>query len=272
MGKFDLNLIDFDSIFFGGTGWNLAWQIGATKKLMELGFDKKIKKIGTLSGGIISGLIFCRAANYNRGLVQAEQLMTNGYFLSKEFRKRYKYYFEHFINSDPLADIKNSGAEFYASYVKLNNFPKLEFIMKSNFIDKNDLIDTGMAGCYIPLILGIEPNKIGLPILQNGDIAIDGGLLGSSIFRWSEKTLVISPSQKSNYNTIGANYNVLATIGIRSKNLSNKKLFMEGYSEASKWFAEYYLHDYSWSKESEWEKNSSYTYEQFINKNYKSRG
>lgn len=267
MNDFDISLINFDSIFFGGTGWNLAWQFGVTKKLIQLGFNKKIKKVGSMSGGAFSGLVFCNAANYNRGVVQVEQLMNEGYLLSIEFRKRLRYYLELFVNNDPLEDIKNF--EFYTSYLKLNKFPKPEFILQSNFFDKHDLIDHVSAGCYIPFILGIEPNKIGIPILKNGDLAVDAGFHGKSIFRWSDRTLVVSPSEQSNENTIGGNYGTLSSIGIRSKNITHKELFMQGYSDASKWFAKYYLHGICWNKEMNWQKENSLSYSDFLKKNYK---
>lgn len=67
----------FNSIFFGGIGWNLLWSFGASKKLHELGFRNHINKVGAISAGCMSALAFLDAADYEIGIVQSESI----YFL-----------------------------------------------------------------------------------------------------------------------------------------------------------------------------------------------
>jgi hypothetical protein len=76
--------------------------------------------------------------------------------------------------------------------------------------------------------------------------------MGISTYRWDEKTLIVSPSQKMAENVIGGNLGTLQTIGIRSKKLTDKELFLKGYTDASRWYAEYFLHEKSWNNESKW--------------------
>ncbi len=244
----------FDSIFFGGTGWNLLWSFGVSKKLHELGFKNYVNKVGAISAGCMSALAFLDAADYEIGIVQSEQLHKQKYFLSIEFRKKFRYFFEGFANKDPLIDIKNSGCDFYSCYLKINDFPKTELKLRNDFIDKDDLLTTCLAGCYVPLIFGVEPNIIGIPILQNGDFAVDAGCAGSSTYRWNEKTLLVSPNEKMSDTIIGGNLSVLSTIGFRGKSLNDKQLFLKGYMDASKWYAEYFLHENSWRNQEHWYK------------------
>jgi hypothetical protein len=242
----------FDSIFFGGTGFNLLWSFGASKKLYELNFRNNIQKVGSISAGCMSALAFLDAANYEIGIVQSEQLHKEKFFLSTEFRIRFRYYFEAFANVDPLNDIKNSGCDFYPFYGCLNSFPEIEIKTRNDFKDRDDLLTTCLAGCYIPFLFGIEPNLIKLPILSNGDLAVDAGIKTISTYRWDEKTLLVSPNEKMSENTIGGNLNILNTLGIRNKKLTDKELFLKGYMDASRWYAEYYLHEKSWRNQKHW--------------------
>lgn len=242
----------FDSIFFGGTGFNLLWSFGVSKKLYELNFRNNIQKVGSISAGCMSALAFLDAADYEIGIVQSEQLHKEKYLFSKEFRIKFRYFFEGFANNDPLSDIKNSGCEFYSFYASLNSFPNIEIKSKKDFKNRNDLLTTCLAGCYVPFLFGIEPNLIGIPILENGDLAIDTGCKGVSTFRWDEKTLLVSPNEKMSENTIGGNLSILNTIGIRDKKLTDKELFLKGYIDASRWYAEYFLHEKSWKNQKHW--------------------
>jgi hypothetical protein len=253
----------FNSIFFGGTGWNLLWSFGASKKLHELGFKTHVKKVGSISAGCMSALAFLDAASYEIGIVQCEQLKQQKFFCSTEFRKKYRYFFEAFANINCVEDINNSNIEYHCFYAALNNFPKLNVKSKSGFIDRDDLLTTCLAGCYIPFLFGIEPNLIGIPILRNGDLAIDTGCkFGMSTYRWDDNTLLVSPSDSSNYNIIGGDLSLLTTIGVRPKYLTDKELFVKGYLDASRWYAEYYLHQKSWKNQKDWDQ-SMINYELF---------
>ena len=265
----NLNLINFNSIFFGGTGWNLLWSFGAAKKLYELGFRNHIRRVGCISAGCMSALAFLDAASFDIGIVQSEQLHKEKYFFSFEFRKRLRYYFEAFANQTVMDDIKKSGCEFYSCYVALNKFPDLELKLRKDFDNRDDLLTSLSAGCYIPFVFGIEPNMIAMPILNNGDFAVDAGIKGISTYRWDEKTLIVSPSQEMCANVIGGNLGTLQTIGIRSKKLTDKELFLKGYSDASRWYAEYFLHKFSWEKQNNWQKENLFTYKDFLKKFYK---
>jgi hypothetical protein len=240
----------FDSLFFGGTGFNLLWSFGVSKKLYELNFRKNITKVGSISAGCMSALAFLDAANYEIGIVQCEQLTKEKCFLSTEFRVRFMYFFEGFVNNDPLNDIKNSGSDFYSFYISLNSFPKLELKSRKDFNNKKDLLTTCSAGCYVPFVFGIEPNLIGIPKLQNGDFAVDAGVKNISTYRWNEKTLLVAPNEKMSENTIGGDLNILNTLGF--KNITDKELFLKGYMDASRWYAEYFLHEKSWRNQRHW--------------------
>ena len=243
----------FDSIFFGGTGWNLPWSFGVAKKLEELGFRNNIKRVGSLSGGCFPALAFLGAADYEIGIVQCEQLKKEKHFLSFEFRKRFWYYFEGFAYNDCVENIKNSGVEYHCCYTTLNSFPKMKQKFESQFEDRHHLLEICMASIYVPLIFGIEPNVIGMK-LRNGDYAIDGGFIGDSTYRWDEKTLLISSSRNMSHNTIGNNFGLINTVGLRSKTLTNKELFLKGYADASRWYAEYVLYE-KLDKKEKWYEN-----------------
>lgn len=245
----------FDSMFFGGTGWNLLWSFGVSKKLYEVGFRTHIKKVGSISAGCMSALAFLDAANYEIGIVQSEQLYKEKYFFSFDFRKRLRYFFEAFTNKDPLQDIKNSGCDFYSCYLDISNVLNPTIKLRNDFIDKNDLLTTCSAGCYVPFVFGIEPNMIGIPILSNGDFAVDAGCKGVSTYRWDEKTLLISPNEKMSENTIGGNLTVFNTVGLRPKHLTDQELFLKGYTDASRWYAKYFLHEKSWKNQKHWYDN-----------------
>ena len=244
----------FDSIFFGGTGWNLPWSFGVAKKLEELGFKNHIKKVGSLSGGCFPALAFLGAADYEIGVVQCDQLKKEKHFLSFEFRKRFAYFFEGFTNQTAIDDIKNSGIEYHCSYTNINKFPKLEQKFQKEYQDRSELLEVCLASVYVPLIFGVEPTVIGVK-LRNGDYAIDGGFIGDSTFRWDDKTLLISSSRDMSHNTIGNNFGLINTVGLRSKSLTNKELFLKGYSDASRWYAEYVLYENFYDKKQKWHEN-----------------
>jgi hypothetical protein len=240
----------FDSIFFGGTGWNLPWSFGVAKKLEELGFKNSIKRVGSLSGGCFAALAFLGAADYEIGVIQCEQLKKEKHFLSFEFRKKFWYYFEGFVYQDGFDRLKNSSLEYHCSYTSLNEFPKLKQKFQTQYEDRHHLLETCMASVYVPLIFGVEPSVIGMRI-RNGDYAIDGGFIGDSTYRWDEKTLLISSSRDMSHNTIGNNFGLINTVGFRAKSLTNKELFLKGYSDASRWYAEYILYE-NFEKKQNW--------------------
>ena len=250
----------FDSIFFGGTGWNLLWSFGASKKLHELGFNKKIKRVGGLSCGALSALAFIDSASYEVGIVQSEQLFKERFLFSRSFIKKFKYYADNFLNKSVIEDIKKSNVEFNIAYANLK-LTSLKLKIISDFSSRQDLIDKCVAGCNIPLILGVH-NTI-FPKISNGDYVLDAGFLGDSYHRWDEKTLVVAPTEKSNENTIGGNYTISSALGLRNNKMSDKSLFLSGYLDASKWYADHYLYNNAWQNESNWHEKTE-TFDEFL--------
>ena len=237
-----MKTLGYDAIMWGGTGWNMIWSFGVSQFFMDTGLKSPIK-VGVVSGGCMSGLAFCGAANQQIGIVECEQLYRHGdYFFNDRFKRRFRRYFESFANADCMETLKDY--DFYATHTQL---PRCK-IVKDNIhgTSRYEFLDKLSSGCHVPFLFGTN-----IPMFYKGNYIVD-----TLDFRktWWEfpgnNTLVISPSEKSSANMIGGELSVLTTIGIRGK-LTDKDLFLMGYKAAAEWYGSI-KHAEAWVSKENW--------------------
>ena len=236
-----MKTLGYDAIMWGGTGWNMLWSFGVAQFFMDTGLKSPIK-VGVVSGGCMTGLVFCGAANQQLGIVQCEQLYNSGdLYFNNKFRPRFREWFEFFAKQDCMEILKEY--DFYSTYTKIPIFK----IVKDNIhSSRKEFMDKLVAGCHVPFLFGTN-----IPMFYKGNYVVD-----TLDFRktWWEfpgnNTLVISPSEKSSANMIGGELSVLTTIGIRG-NLTNKDLFLMGYKTAAEWYGNIKRNE-AWASKENW--------------------
>lgn len=219
--------LGFDSVVWGGTGWNMIWSFGVLQFFIDAGL-KSPQKIGVVSGGCMPALAWIGAADHQIGIVQTEHLYKFGdIYFNDRFRRRFRRYFESFANKDCMETLKDY--DFYSTYTKI---PSFELVKDNKHESRKEFLDKLLAGCHIPFLLGVN-----VPLFHNGSYIID--VINYKKTWWTfpgNSTLVISPNEKSTHNIIGGEMNLLSTIGIRGK-LTSKDIFLKGYTAAADWYA-----------------------------------
>lgn len=240
--------LGFDSIVWGGTGWNMIWSFGVCQYLLDIGCSPP-KDIGVVSGGCMPALAFCGAADINLGMVQTEELYDYGDFLfNNRFRIRYRLYLETYAKQNCMEILKDYN--FYTTHTRI---PKFDIYKSCDYKNREEFLDKLIAGCHVPLLFGTN-----LPYYENGNFLIDV-INGPSWWTFENKnTLVVSPLEKSSENIIGGDLSIAKVIGIRGKQ-TNKDLFIEGYAAAAKWHSDT-KYNRAWDIAEHWRKDRKLNY------------